>query len=195
MVDPDLERLIVRHLDGETAPDEELDLQREIVRNVSARQMLEDYTKVDRLGATALQYAWANREAPHVPTATGVMRPHTTHRWSQSWRWLVPGAIAAALLALVIPHPELGVPKSGAIVSSDRVTSSPAIGPRAPMGAATAPVRNVANEQPRLRRMTGRDIFGVLGEDGNLYWIEVDRTRTIRRQPALPQSPSSQEPL
>ena len=33
---------------------------------------------------------------------------------------------------------------------------------------------------PRMRSDTGREVIGVVGEDGNLYWIEVDRTRTIR---------------
>jgi hypothetical protein len=36
---------------------------------------------------------------------------------------------------------------------------------------------------PRVRRHTGRDVLGVVGDDGNIYWIEVDRTRTVR-QPA-----------
>ena len=27
----------------------------------------------------------------------------------------------------------------------------------------------------------GRDIYGVMGEDGSIYWIEVDRMRTLRK--------------
>lgn len=33
----------------------------------------------------------------------------------------------------------------------------------------------------RIRRITGREVLGVVGEDGNIYWIEVDRILTIRR--------------
>ncbi len=35
--------------------------------------------------------------------------------------------------------------------------------------------------ETRIRRVTGREVLGVVGEDGNIYWIEVDRIRTIRR--------------
>ena len=30
------------------------------------------------------------------------------------------------------------------------------------------------------RRSTGRNVLGIIGDDGNVYFIEVDRTRTIR---------------
>ena len=37
----------------------------------------------------------------------------------------------------------------------------------------------------RIKRDTGREVFGVVGDDGNVYWIQVDRIRTMRR-PRLP---------
>ena len=33
---------------------------------------------------------------------------------------------------------------------------------------------------PRIHREKGRDVMGVIGDNGNIYWIEVDRIQTIR---------------
>jgi hypothetical protein len=40
--------------------------------------------------------------------------------------------------------------------------------------------RPVSSTLPSVQRATGRDLVGVVGEDGNVYWIEVERTRTVR---------------
>ena len=34
---------------------------------------------------------------------------------------------------------------------------------------------------PTYRRSTGREYMGIVGEDGNIYWIEIERTRTLER--------------
>ena len=34
---------------------------------------------------------------------------------------------------------------------------------------------------PQIKRNTGREVFGVVGDDGNIYWIQVDRIRTMKR--------------
>jgi len=41
---------------------------------------------------------------------------------------------------------------------------------------------------PAIHRNTDREIIGVVGDDGNLYWIEVERTRTV----TLPAGTNSQ---
>ncbi len=47
-------------------------------------------------------------------------------------------------------------------------------------------MQNASTPLPmRVQRDRGRETIGVLGEDGNIYWIEVDRTRTVRK--AAPQ--------
>ena len=51
-------------------------------------------------------------------------------------------------------------------------------------------MRSVSTQAPAVRRSTGRDLIGVIGEDGNWYWIEVERSRTIR----VPERPASGDP-
>lgn len=41
-------------------------------------------------------------------------------------------------------------------------------------------MRNVGTSGPKTWRDTGRETFGVVGDDGNIYWIGVDRTRTAK---------------
>jgi hypothetical protein len=37
------------------------------------------------------------------------------------------------------------------------------------------------NDRPRIKRSAGRDAFGIMGDDGNIYWIEVDRIWTLKK--------------
>jgi hypothetical protein len=86
--------------------------------------------------------------------------------WSRGWL-AVSGAIAAAILAMVIPAP----------MREGRPT------PRAPIQAPTpfdSGIIHPVSSKPVMHRATGRELMGVVGEDGNLYWIEVERVRTIR---------------
>ena len=44
-------------------------------------------------------------------------------------------------------------------------------------------MRNVGHQpvpRQRIDRNTAREVFGIIGDNGELYWIEVDRIRTIR---------------
>jgi len=238
-VSDNIERLIVRRLDGALTEDEGLQLDRELLRNPDARQLLEDYARVDAVASSALVEvlgcadgavadAPADRRAaddvggsrPAVRRATWARRGWRD-RYHRGW-WLVPGAIAAALLALVVPKPSLdddldtggaarpngsgqwvdhapvsgvvpGLADSGAWDGSalsmpgslGKVvrpgTLSPAV--VAPRRDGSELMRN-ASHVPTVRRRTGREVIGVIGDDGSLYWIEVDRTRTIRPLPA-----------
>jgi hypothetical protein len=36
---------------------------------------------------------------------------------------------------------------------------------------------------PRYQRDRGTEVIGVVGDDGNVYWLEVERTRTIKLPP------------
>ncbi|MCH7597054.1 MAG: hypothetical protein IID35_10895, partial [Planctomycetes bacterium] len=48
-IDENLERLIVRSLDGDLSEDEQLDLDRELIRNPDALRLMEEYGSIDRL--------------------------------------------------------------------------------------------------------------------------------------------------
>jgi hypothetical protein len=201
-VNKDIERLIVRRLDGALTEDEELRLNRELIRNPEARQLLEDYERVDALASAALTDVLGG-EQEDVDVSLLTERAPTPSRQvghRRGW-WLVPGAVAAALLALAIPRisfdgagPSQPSFKQPLVVdgsSDNRVdpagVNRPSIGQ---VGSTPLPrrgrdslSRNVS-QLPMTSRQTGRDVLGVMGDDGNIYWIETDRTRTIRQTPA-----------
>ena len=180
-VDKDLERLIVRQLDGELNEDEQLELNRELIRDPEAQQLMDDYRCIDGLATRAIGRALGEGQPAFDPDAlTQASRLPQPRRIHRGW-WLVPGAIAAALLALVIPRPTFTTTEAPRPTVVDREPAA-----RLPILAPQADDReNLMRTigMPRIQRDTGREVFGVVGDDGNLYWIEVDRTRTVR-QPA-----------
>jgi hypothetical protein len=188
-VDRDIEALIVRSLDETLSEDEELRLNRELMRNREARQMLEQYRRIDELAGVALHDALDRDGLPLDPE----LLPERTERppmprHRAGW-WLVPGAVAAALLALMVArYPITPVQEQ---TTADRGYAGPEALPRIAGPLAGSPehvqpndgvMRNAGLRQPvpRVRREMGRDVIGVIGENGNIYWIEVDRTQTIR---------------
>ncbi len=182
----DIERLIVRKLDGELSPDQSLALDRELLRNPDARQLFDDYKQIDTRASAAMD----NEYASVTPRFDRVALPLqvTAHDWSTRKRygWLVVGAIAAAVLALIVPVPSLQLDQTQSPLVVQHPTQM-----SAPMNA-MRPVTTQPNQQggmmnyvdwrqPRIQRDNGREVIGVQGDDGNLYWIEVNRTRTIRK--------------
>lgn len=164
-----LERVIVRSLDGELSADEQLALDRELIRNPHARRMMDDYRRVDALcGATLGAMAEAEFRLRPVGQACGERRSWRLNRF-----WFVPGAIAAALLALLMPR-----------LDQTEIQPSAVPPPRVAdwggeQGGMIRPV-STSSSLPSVHRATGRELMGVMGEDGNIYWIEVERIRTVR---------------
>ena len=180
-VDKDLERLIVRQLDGELNEDEQLELNRQLIRDPEAQQLMNDYRHVDGLATRAIGRVLGEGRPAFDPDAlTQASRLPPPRHIHRGW-WLVPGAIAAALLALAIPRPTFTTTKvpGAAVVDRKPTAPLPIVVPQADNRDDL--LRTVG--MPRIRRDTGREVFGVVGDDGNLYWIEVDRTWTVR-QPA-----------
>lgn len=236
-----LERLIVRSLDGELTDDEQLALDRELIRNPEARALMDEYRDVDSACATALS-TWLNTgdretsrvhlDAPQSPererrditanveksknrkvemegdaihssngnwqlaignsssidnrqsTIDKSSSHHPPHR--RHWTLLITGAIAAALLAVILPRPTMNpnenaktnhIANSGFVDPSLTNHQPPVI----PHSAGGTPMRNAAWTNPATYRGTGREVIGIMGDDGNIYWIEVQRTRTIER--------------
>ena len=183
----DIESLIVRHLDGELDEDERLELNRRLIRDPAARRMMEDYQKVDALSAEALgpvlKECGTTRPAAVPATSHPLLRKR---RFSRSW-WVIPGAVAAAVLAMVIPRAavELGDKPKTSMVGRLPEPNMPA---RYNRSEPTAPMRTVGHGIPQIKRNTGREVIGVIGEDGNVYWIEVDRIRTTKVSPRRSES-------
>lgn len=196
-----LERLICRKLDGMMTEDEELSLNRELIRNPEARAMMVDYERADRLAAEALSASLGSGEpvfsAESIVSASSASAAPKPRGVRPSWL-LVPGAIAAALLALAMPLtnensstgpepldrptvadgsernlvPDRAVPR----VASSPDLSSPSVRPRMQ----SAGTGGLKAGDFKTRRYNGKDWLGVQGTDGNFYWIEFDRTQTVR---------------
>lgn len=92
---------------------------------------------------------------------------------------MIPGAIAAALLATVIPQP-VSMPTHDPYRQSMTQTAPPIVNSKHDWSATGAGLMRPVGTAPRTRSDRGRELIGVVGDDGNLYWIEVERTRTIR---------------
>ncbi|MFQ5496250.1 MAG: anti-sigma factor family protein [Phycisphaerae bacterium] len=187
---PDLDRLIGRHLDGELTDEQRLQLDREVIRDPDARRRLDDEQRIDALAASALNDLLGRRVTELDPNALPAQHRPLRRRRVSWTRMLVPGAVAAGLLGLAIARWPL-TPSSVPVIA-DRGGPIPTIHrgalkasrPEGGLFHNAGHSRNV----PSIKRHTGRELFGVIGDDGNIYWIGVDRTRTIR-QPRLRSTP------
>ena len=194
-----LERLITRHLDGQLTADEELAFQRALLRDPAARALMDEYRELDEAAATALANvlpADAGSDLPFDPVELAQQhRPTARHRhhYRRAW-WLVPGALAACLAGLVLlyppdaaldqqpaqPVPAWQVAENVAPVeATPGLTQLPSDYRNTDPGVRQA---STAGAPRRVLRDTDREWIGIEGDDGNLYWIEVDRTRTLRGQ-------------
>lgn len=190
-INQNIERLIVRSLDNDLNEQEQLELNRELIRNPDAREMLEQYSRVDALAVEALDQivGETSREVCSVIVDSHT-QPIKIRHFNRSW-FLVPGAIAAAVLAIALPRMTFEQTKP----MIDTVATNQPTMATIPQ-VQSNPLINVGQNQmmqpvsyPRTRRSTGREMLGVMGNDGKIYWIEVDRIRTIREN--RPPSPSS----
>ena len=182
--DKAIETLIFRHLDGALTEDEELELSRELIRNPEARRVMEEYRHIDALAGAALDRAIPNREVSFDPATLITDRaPRRRPHYNRGW-WLIPGALAAALLAVVVNRATLPDASGPQMAEQGHVPTIPApvVGPQS--GGANGVMQQVGSTPvPRrqIKRDIAREVYGILGEDGRIYWIEVDRRRTIRR--------------
>jgi len=189
-VDNDIERLIVRSLDGELGEDEQLQLNRELIRNPKAQRLMEQYKQIDELAGAALHHALSSDRIPLDPAALpSRTQPQRAVRYHRGW-WLVPGAIGAALLAIVVAQFSATPPAGPTLAGRNGGAANTVVPVNGRIPQPTGIMRNAGTT---VRRSTGRDVFGVVGEDGNIYWIEVDRTKTFRRPKLGPGAPTSTE--
>lgn len=185
-VDEHLERMIGRSLDGELPEEEQLELDRELIRDPAAHAMMRDYREIDERAGQALRSVLDSRADSAAAAELTELR-RGGRRVGHAWLW-ASGAVAAAILAMVIPHPAQ-VSKSLPPIGAERGDAglTPALQPMRAGRSQGDLMRSVSTQAPAVRRSTGRDLIGVIGEDGNWYWIEVERSRTIR----VPERPAS----
>ena len=196
--DDHLERLISRKLDGELSADESLELDKHLIRDPSARQLLEESERIDELARVFLGEVCAEHEERlHFTPAD---REPTRRR-----RWIVTvPAVAAACLALLFAWPMFSPtePEGNAIVDGGplpgvRVEAPPGTVPNDPPDVLSRPA--LARSADRLgglrplREMGTRlDYYGVLDEGTNeLFLLEVRHQTTAQRRGRLDRRGSS----
>ena len=167
-----IELFINRSLDAELSADAEHELNRTLIREPEMMRLRDDYQTIDALAVTAFDSIRCGAEVDLEAVFDAAPVPARSKRYGARRGWLmIPGAIAAALLAMVIPDPDYRRGPAVPLVASMVAPSIPWSGSNL-----ARPVSTV----PKIRSQTGRDVIGVVGDDGNLYWIEVEKKRTIR---------------
>lgn len=172
-----LELLINRALDAQIAEGDDLELNRSLIRNPEMMRLRDDYQRIDALASEAMGTLRAGTPVDLEAVFAAVPVSSRTRRMALHRGWLmIPGAIAAALLAMVIPDPNR-LPSSAPSVAIDDSNVFSLPGTSSWGGGDLARPVSTA---PKVQRQTGTDVIGVVGDDGNLYWIEVERKRTVR---------------
>lgn len=172
--DEQLERMITRRLDGELGDAESLELDRRLLKDPDSRRLFEQSEEIDRIVASTLGAEFGTDATIVALPSADVAPIRFAPPARRSWRLglLVPGAIAAALLAMVAARwqaPTVSVPVEHARA------------PRAEWNIPQVLASQRDGVQPRVDRNTAVDVIGVVGGDGSLYFIEVDRSRTVTR--------------
>lgn len=174
------ERLIVRRLDGEISAEERLELDRELLRNPAARELLDAYAAIDELAAVVLRES-AERSAPRLVVPAAAAVSPAAHRG----RWVMWSSALAACLALIV------------------YLSTPEGRPVAPVGSGSG-IHNIAPAQPVIQpgsagvwrasdlptphidRTTDRNLLMVTDPAGNVYLLNLDRVREVQRADDAP---------
>ncbi len=181
-----IEDQILRSLDGALDDEALLELRRTVLRDPRARRLMEEHQRIDALAGEVIRAAVDDKPLSFDPMALTQAAPGSAiarHHWS--W-WMIPGAMAAAI-AIVLIIPDVTPPSAPRGQLAGRTQSQiEAPVPQIAAGGDRRPVDfggviPVSTRPRRVRRQTLRDFTGVIGADGRLYLIEIDRTRTLRR--------------
>lgn len=172
-----IELLINKALDAQISEASEHALNRSLIRDPEMMRLRDDYQKLDAMAGDALNSLRGGKAVDFdaVFSAATVRTPRRSMTPHRGWL-LIPGAIAAALLAVVIPDPTQMQSKTPPVIV-DQSSLFPTQGTGPWSGERLARPVSTA---PRIQRQTGTDVIGVVGDDGNLYWIEVERKKTVR---------------
>jgi hypothetical protein len=194
---PDFDRLINRGLDAALTEDEQLELNRAMLRDPELRRTHDELASIDALAGEALRSSMGEPALGFDPMAL-TEAPQQTRRsvlHHRAW-WLMPAAAAAMLVMTFIPQGADPVRQPGPpMVVDASPPSTDSLGGLEPFPGTQRPVYRVgsgdtngafaapaADFGPRsIQRITDRDMLGVMGDSGNVYFFEVDRTRTLSR--------------
>ena len=150
-IDPELERRIVRMLDGQLDEAQKARLYRQVLRNPLAHRILSDYSANDELAADALHSLLDGPAAPPSPRlhrkvgpagggGPAAAVPQSRRRHASARRWgLAAAAVAAAVAVLV----------GGSLIVAELSSRSTAPPPSAGVGGAADGIAiNGAEDEP-----------------------------------------------
>ncbi len=187
--DDRLEKLIGRRLDDALSASEELELNRALIRSPEQRRMLDESERIAALAGEVLR--------ERVRGSSGVLdfdaitggQDHAAPA-KRHW-WMVPGVVAACVGLMFLGQ------LYGPTRSDDGLRVVEGRGPTSFSNARDAGgdgVSMLSDGVPvsagALRRVSSNSVldwrrdagvFGIVGDDGNIYLIEVERTRTSRQ--------------
>ncbi|HUU82151.1 MAG TPA: hypothetical protein VM243_01485 [Phycisphaerae bacterium] len=180
-VDDRIERLIVRRLDGELSDEEALELDRELLRSPQARQLLEEYRRIDGAAVEALTAAIGDDagEAVPFPVVTTTRRKGYSRLW-----WALPAAVAAtlALIVMFTPRPaadwQIAETPPQPVVTQPQNTEPTHTQPAFP---GRSGIQQAGYGPGSLDRAVNQDLLYILGDDGNIYVIDRQHMRTARK--------------
>jgi anti-sigma factor RsiW len=181
-VDERTERLIVRRLDGELSDEEALELDRELLRSPRARELLEEYKRIDGAAAAALAAAIPEDPGRAVPFSVQGSAP-PAKRYSRWW-WALPAAVAAGvILALTLFPPPLTDRPLAVSTVSPPTSAGPYVEPARvePSLGGPSAVRQAAHGGGSLDRVVDQDLLYIIGDDGKIYVIDRQHMRTAHR--------------
>jgi anti-sigma factor RsiW len=187
-IDPQLERQIVRHLDGQLPPAQRSLLYRELLKNPVARQASDDYQANDALAAAALRDLLPPMDAgacaemaarvTSAPVGTAPRR-HYLARYAAAAAILV--SIGAGLLALALHrNPAERRETAGGGVANQGTALPLAISPAANHGMSKGTVSGAGDESavaPEAGADPGRrNLITVIDEKTNTFFqVEIPR--------------------
>ncbi len=186
-----IEHLINRKLDGELTEEERLELDRALIRSPAHRRMLEQSQRIDAACPGVLrELVQAGSAEYEFVEPSPISRPP---RFQRAW-WLVPAAMAACVGWLVVMEPSdiSGTVERSSFPARSFVEQNPLVFPPStvPGVGSTGYLRPVSMRQGITDGRRDTSVFGVIGDDGNVYLIEVDRLQTYHRPAPRALAPS-----
>ena len=190
--DERIERLINRKLDGELTHEERLELDRALIRSPQHQRMLEELQCIDAVCAESIRADVEADSGKPVEIYRPVAHvPFPNRKPSRYW-WVIPGGIAACLAWFSVSGGLIGLgtggptamgPGGSTVIDGSSLTDGRDLARFGqssilrPVSATSLPpwTGGVSDD----RRNTG--VYWVVGSDGNIYLIELDRIQSYRR--------------
>jgi anti-sigma factor RsiW len=180
-IDERTERLINRKLDGEITPDEELELNKILIRSPATRALLERSAGYDELARAALRQELGEYTPPRLEVVAGGALPVPRVARRRSWWSGVSGGALAACLVLIasVWQPALrpGGNRDGAaphLAGNVALAEPPRVG-----GDEMQTLPEYLEVPRRQRQAVDRSFIGVYDKRTNRYFVlEVRHVRT-----------------